>query len=65
MRIVFGSPTYVGGEPWRFKKFADTPSKAARPSDASADEMVQGDPEAARRQFGQRVAQASAKFTHA
>jgi multimeric flavodoxin WrbA len=26
--IVFGSPTYMGGPSWQFKKFADTSSKA-------------------------------------
>ena len=25
--IVFGAPTYMGGVPWQFKKFADTSSK--------------------------------------
>lgn len=25
--IVFGSPTYMGGAPWQFKKFADASSK--------------------------------------
>ena len=25
--IVFGSPTYMGGASWQFKKFADAPSK--------------------------------------
>ncbi|PZP36704.1 MAG: NADPH-dependent FMN reductase [Roseateles depolymerans] len=26
--IVFGAPTYMGGAPWQFKKFADASSKA-------------------------------------
>ncbi|MGY5800873.1 flavodoxin family protein [Rhizobium hainanense] len=26
--IIFGSPTYMGGPSWQFKKFADTSSKA-------------------------------------
>jgi multimeric flavodoxin WrbA len=26
--IIFGSPTYMGGASWQFKKFADTSSKA-------------------------------------
>ena len=26
--IVFGAPTYMGGAPWQFKKFADATSKA-------------------------------------
>jgi len=26
--IVFGAPTYMGGVPWQFKKFADASSKA-------------------------------------
>ncbi len=26
--IVFGSPTYMGGPSWQFKKFADASSKA-------------------------------------
>lgn len=26
--VVFGSPTYMGGPSWQFKKFADTSSKA-------------------------------------
>lgn len=25
--IIFGSPTYMGGAPWQFKKFADATSK--------------------------------------
>lgn len=25
--IIFGSPTYMGGTPWQFKKFADASSK--------------------------------------
>ncbi|RWR27527.1 flavodoxin family protein [Sinirhodobacter populi] len=25
--IIFGSPTYMGGAPWQFKKFADASSK--------------------------------------
>ena len=25
--IIFGSPTYMGGPSWQFKKFADTSSK--------------------------------------
>ncbi len=25
--IIFGAPTYMGGVPWQFKKFADTSSK--------------------------------------
>lgn len=25
--IIFGSPTYMGGPPWQFKKFADNSSK--------------------------------------
>ncbi len=26
--IIFGAPTYMGGVPWQFKKFADASSKA-------------------------------------
>ncbi len=26
--IIFGAPTYMGGAPWQFKKFADASSKA-------------------------------------
>jgi len=26
--IIFGAPTYMGGVPWQFKKFADATSKA-------------------------------------
>ncbi|MGO2510567.1 flavodoxin family protein [Marinomonas polaris] len=26
--IIFGAPTYMGGAPWQFKKFADATSKA-------------------------------------
>ncbi len=26
--IIFGTPTYMGGPSWQFKKFADTSSKA-------------------------------------
>lgn len=26
--IILGAPTYMGGAPWQFKKFADTSSKA-------------------------------------
>ena len=26
--IIFGSPTYMGGASWQFKKFADASSKA-------------------------------------
>ncbi len=26
--IIYGSPTYMGGPPWQFKKFADASSKA-------------------------------------
>lgn len=26
--VIFGSPTYMGGPSWQFKKFADTSSKA-------------------------------------
>jgi multimeric flavodoxin WrbA len=130
--IVFGSPTYMGGPSWQFKKFADDSSKAwyqrlwkdklaagftnsatingdkagtinyfitlsqqhgmfwvgtgmtapnakhhtrddinhlggyaglitATPSDASVDEMVPGDLATARA-FGERVAQAAARF---
>jgi multimeric flavodoxin WrbA len=130
--IVFGSPTYMGGVSWQFKKFADASSKpwftqqwknklaagftnsatlngdkfstlqylvtlsqqhgmfwvgtgllpnnakrhtrddinnlggstgliTATPSDASTDEMVPGDIATARA-FGQRVAEAAAKF---
>ncbi len=133
--IVFGSPTYMGGPSWQFKKFADASSKpwygrvwkdkvaagftnsatlngdkfntltyfvtlsqqhgmfwvgtgvtapnakqhgrddinhlggytgliTATPSDASPDEMVPGDLATAR-QFGERVAQATAKITRA
>lgn len=25
--IIFGAPTYMGGAPWQFKKFADATSK--------------------------------------
>ena len=130
--IVFGSPTYMGGASWQFKKFADASSKpwftqswkdkiaagftnsatmngdkfstlhyfmtlamqhsmlwvgtglmpsnskaatrndvnyvgsfgglmTSTPSDASPDEVLPGDLETARR-FGQRVAEATAKF---
>mgnify|MGYP000341997989 CR=1 FL=1 len=26
--VIFGAPTYMGGAPWQFKKFADATSKA-------------------------------------
>ena len=29
--IIFGSPTYMGGPSWQFKKFADASSRLARP----------------------------------
>jgi multimeric flavodoxin WrbA len=29
--IIFGAPTYMGGVPWQFKKFADATSKRGLP----------------------------------
>ena len=52
--VILGSPTYMGGPSWQFKKFADASS--------SVDEMSAGDLETARL-YGLRVAEIAASFS--